>query len=547
MHRARVLTKEGSMSGWPRTRNALLGLASAGAVGAAALTMRSPDSTRSQPVTVMASGGAVDGNLDDVSRALATVAARVKPSVVFITSRVLVPLAAGSDIESFPSNLPPEIAPFFRNAPRRPDGVPGRSPRAEMMSAGSGFVVSSDGYILTNAHVIAGARQVTVRLLDRREFRAQVVGTDPATDVAVLKVEARGLTPLPFGNSDSLEVGELVLAVGNPLGESLTFSVTSGIVSAKGRVLDLPSQSSRSIQDFIQTDAAINAGNSGGPLVNTHGEMVGINAALASPTGSYAGYGFAVPANLARRVMQQLVSSGHVARAALGIAVHDASAEDASYVALSEIRGVLVEDMGDADGPARRAGLRAGDVIIAADGQRIDHVAQLQEATAFRTPGDVIALQVARKGGSRATVHVPLVPALEDSTANDRDDDTDGRNDDDEESGAARVGARVSSLLIRVASVDADVRRVLALPPDVRGVVVLTVSPMGPAADRLAGLRDGPDVILSVEDKPVQSTAGLRDALDAVRPGEVVTLLVYNAISRTRRVERVRTATSATD
>jgi serine protease Do len=534
------------MAGWRRARYATGAVTFAGVISAAALVARSPETATSHPSTPGPSAVIVDRGLDEVSRALAMVAARVKPSVVYITSKEVEPVGTESGLEELPPGVPPELAPLFRDLPRRPDRMPRRVPRAEMVSSGSGFVVSPDGYILTNAHVVARARRVTVRLLDRREFSARVVGSDPTTDVAVLKIDASGLTPLPFGDSDSLQVGELVVAVGNPLGESLTFSVTSGIVSAKGRALALPNESTRSIQDFIQTDAAINPGNSGGPLVNTHGEMVGINAALASPTGSYAGYGFAVPANLAHRVMQQIVSRGRVVRAVLGISVRDASAEDAAYVALPEIRGVLVEEVGSPDSPARRAGLRSGDIIVGVDTQRIDYVAQLQEATAFRAPGDTAALQIARKGGSRVTVRVPLERAHEDSAA-DSAGVADGRDDDDLGNGnVGRRGALVSPLGIRVAPVDDDAARLLELPPESRGVVVLSVSPWGPAADRLAGLGDGPDVILSVEDTPVRSAATLRAALGAVHPGDIVTLGVYNAASRVRRVERVRTATGAT-
>ena len=194
----------------------------------------------------------------------------------------------------------------------------GQQPEIEQGS-GSGFVVSSDGYILTNNHVVEGAEQVTVRLLDRREFKAKVIGTDPNTDVAVLKIDAKGLPPVALGNSDDARVGEWVLAIGNPLGEGLTFTVTSGIVSAKGRALNgLPGRGQGSIQDFIQTDAAINPGNSGGPLVSVRGEVIGINSAIASETGFYSGYGFAIPINLARTVMNQLIETGSVHRAALG-------------------------------------------------------------------------------------------------------------------------------------------------------------------------------------------------------------------------------------
>jgi serine protease Do len=305
--------------------------------------------------------------LQSLSDAFATVAERVRPSVVYITARQARTLAQRSQ-RSAPSiqGLPPELRRFFE-MPGMPDGgAPPRSGRA----AGSGFVVSADGYVLTNAHVVDSSTQVTVRLLDRREFPARIVGTDPTTDVAVLKIEATGLTPGALGDSDKARVGEWVLAIGNPLGESLTFTVTQGIISAKGRSLALPNRSQSSIQDFIQTDAAINPGNSGGPLINVRGEVIGINGAIASPTGYSAGYGFAVPINLARAVMSQIRTNGRVERAGLGVLVRDATTDDAAYVGLSDNRGVLLQDFASFDSPARRAGLQPGDVIISVDKRR---------------------------------------------------------------------------------------------------------------------------------------------------------------------------------
>ena len=241
--------------------------------------------------------------LEELSDAFADVAARVKPSVVYIIAKHSAEVVTQRQHGSVPPQMiPPEMAPFFRGpggGGLGPDGP--ESPDMQgAVASGSGFIVSPDGYILTNNHVVEGASTVTVRLLDRREFKARVVGSDPATDVAVLKINASGLNAAPLANSDSTRVGEWVLAVGNPLGENLTFTVTQGIVSAKGRTaLNLPGSSGRSIQDFIQTDAAINPGNSGGPLVNVRGQVIGINAAIASPTGFNTGYGFAVPINLA--------------------------------------------------------------------------------------------------------------------------------------------------------------------------------------------------------------------------------------------------------
>ena len=473
--------------------------------------------------------------LQSLSDAFATVAARVRPSVVYITAKQPPRAVAqrGRASPQFPG-LPPEMQRYFE-MPGIPDG-PG-TPRGETAS-GSGFIVSKDGYVLTNNHVVDSATQVTVRLLDRREFPARVVGTDPTTDVAVLKIEATGLTPAPFGDSDASRVGEWVLAVGNPLGENLTFTVTQGIISAKGRALNLPNRSQSSIQDFIQTDAAINPGNSGGPLVNVRGEVIGINSAIASPTGVSAGYGFAVPINLARAVMEQIRTNGHVERAALGVLVRDASTEDAAYVGMPENRGVLVQDFPSADSPAKLAGLKTGDVIISVAGHNVDYVAQLQEAIAFRKPGETVEVEVARKGGVRSTVRIPLqrVPSTRTATRETRAPST--RED-------RAVSPMISSLGITVAEADADAVRDLKLPPDVHGVIVTDIAESSPVAGRLATPQfGGPDVILSVEDTPVTTPDALRAALRTVKAGEIVTLRIYNVPGKSRRIERVRVAGS---
>jgi serine protease Do len=479
--------------------------------------------------------------LADLSDAFATIAAQVKPSVVYITARQAAEPVAnrqrtqrGQRGQQAPDldQIPPEFRQFFKNMPGMGDDTPDAPrPRGGGIASGSGFIVSTDGYILTNNHVVDGASEVRVRLLDRREFKAKVIGRDPNTDVAVLKINANNLTAAPLGDSDASRVGEWVLAVGNPLGENLTFTVTQGIISAKGRSLQLPGQSQQSIQDFIQTDAAINPGNSGGPLVNVRGEVIGINSAIESPTGYNAGYGFAVPISIARSVMNQIIRNGRVERAALGVQVRDASPDDAAYAGLKETRGILVEDFGDNTSPAAKAGIQAGDVIVSVEGKRVDYVAQLQEAIAFRKPGDVVAVQVARKGGQLVTVRVPL-QRVDGAAAKDEHAAT---SSDDAK------GLALKTLGAHVAPLDAKTAAQLKLPSDVKGVLVMGVDDGSAAANHLAAPDEGgPDIIMSVEGTTVATPEELRAALAKAKTGEIVSLRVYNAQAKSKRIERIR-------
>ena len=300
---------------------------------------------------------------------------------------------------------------------RRLRDILGGPPEAQQADAippeiagGSGFLVSADGYILTNHHVIEGAARITVALADKRIFQAEVVGSDPLTDVAVIRIPATNLPAVPLGDSDSTRVGEWVLAIGNPGFDGaspLDFTVTGGIISAKGRGLEVlaieepePTQEGLEkliIEDFIQTDAVINPGNSGGPLVNLQGAVIGVNTAIASTTGSYQGYGFAIPSNLVRRVMRDLVQYGFMRRALLGVSIVDVTADDAEAYGLPRIAGVLVEDFNPGS-VAERAGLRRHDVITAVDGRAVDRVGQLQQLVAQHDPGDTVLLAVHRYG-----------------------------------------------------------------------------------------------------------------------------------------------------
>jgi serine protease Do len=475
---------------------------------------------------------AASRTLVELSEAFSAVAEHIRPSVVYVKSE------RKERVAQMP-RLPKGFEPFF-NFPTPQQ----RGPIIERGS-GSGFVVSSDGYILTNNHVVDGAQKVTVDLLDRRSFPATVVGTDPTTDVAVIKIDAKGLTPASLGSSAETKVGEWVLAVGNPLGDNLTFTVTSGIVSAKGRGrLSLPGYTNRNIQDFIQTDAAINPGNSGGPLVNVRGEVIGINSAIASETGYNQGYGFAIPIDLARQVMEQLISHGKVERAALGVLVQDASGTDARYVGLPDIRGVKIEDFASEDSPARKAGLELGDIIVSIDGQPVEYTAQLQQVVGFRHPGETVKVEVARKGGVRKTLNVRLTSAstgAEVAPAGNKDQPDDSENGAKDEP----AGAAIRPLGVTVTPLTSAVAGQLEMPASIHGLVVQKVDPDGPAAEDLnsAEGNGAPDVILSVEGQPIRTTAELRDALKHPGPGGIVTLVVYNAQlpqGAKRRVVRVQ-------
>jgi len=270
------------------------------------------------------------------------------------------------------------------------------SPRSQQMpirqGAGSGVIISPDGYIVTNNHVIDDADEITVVLNDKREFKAKLIGADPSTDVALIKIDASGLLTLKFSNSDNLKLGEWVLAVGNPF--NLTSTVTAGIVSAKSRNIGINPDQMR-IESFIQTDAAVNPGNSGGALVNTHGELVGINTAIASQTGSYSGYSFAIPSNIVQKVVGDLKEYGDVQRALLNVNISDVNADIAKKYNLDKIEGVFVGKV-IAGGAAEIAGIKDNDIIISVDHVNVNSTSELQEQIGKHRPGDVVLIEVKR-------------------------------------------------------------------------------------------------------------------------------------------------------
>jgi serine protease Do len=379
------------------------------------------------------------------------------------------------------------------------------------ISGGSGFIVSSNGYILTNFHVIEGADRITVSLADKRSFVAQVIGVDPSTDVAVIRIEAENLPAVSLGNSDSARVGEWVLAIGNPGfddASTLDFTVTSGIISAKGRPLRILGNSDEAgpqyaIEDFIQTDAVINPGNSGGPLVDIKGRVIGINTAIATTTGYNQGYGFAIPMNLAQRVMSDLIAHGYVRRALLRVSIREVAAEDAEIYRLPRIAGVVVEDYEDRS-PAHAAGLNRNDVIIAVDGTNVESVSQLQRIIALHQPGETVTLSVIRYG-VRRSVRVRLAEAVNRTLAQ-----------------PGPPAPVPGGLGIEVKDLDKTLAQQLGY--ERAGGVIVSVVTRGSAADRkLVG--EG-DRLLAINDQKVANAREARRLLHGFASGKVVSLLI---------------------
>ncbi len=331
-----------------------------------------------QDVTQQVSYRSPAGTAEMASLDFSDVAEKVTPAVVHIKSKVMAEPQGQQ-------GLPFMFREFFGDRDMRPSPSEG---------SGSGVIVSADGYIVTNNHVIDKATEIEVVLNDKRTYKAEVVGTDPTTDIAVIKIKDKGLPTLGFGNSDEVRVGQWVLAVGNPF--NLASTVTAGIVSAKGRSINILREN-YAIESFIQTDAAVNPGNSGGALVDTKGLLVGINTAIASPTGSYSGYSFAVPANIVEKVVDDLMKFGKVQRAYLGIFISNLDAAKAGKLKLPISEGVHIDSLMN-DGSAFMAGMKKGDVIAKVDGRKVRSVADLQENIGRKRPGESVSVAYFRNG-----------------------------------------------------------------------------------------------------------------------------------------------------
>ncbi|MGO1068334.1 DegQ family serine endoprotease [Lysobacter sp. CA199] len=445
---------------------------------------------------------------------------RVGPAVVNISAEVT------PKRERTARNAPQldedQIPEFFRRF-FGPDGVPGgpggqgpRQPRGGARSIGSGFLISQDGYVLTNHHVVDGADTVTVKLTDRREFKAKVIGSDEQSDVALLKIDAKALPFLRTANASLTKAGQWVVAIGSPFG--LDHSVTAGIVSAVGR--SNPYAPDQRYVPFIQTDVAINQGNSGGPLLNTSGEVVGINSQIFSNSGGYMGVSFAIPIDVAMNSAEQLRSKGKVSRGQLGVVVQQLTSEGARSLGLPDSNGALISQVLDG-GPASKAGIVPGDVIRSVNGTAVHESSDLPPLIGNMAPGSKVKLGVFRDGKT-----VELNVAINELNADSVAGLSDG-GDSDRGGDSAGPTAKGNTLGIVAQDVDPAARQRLGLKPG-EGVVVR--DPGAAAGD--AGVRSG-DVILSVGRTPVGSAAALNRALAGAQSGQTVMLLVRRGAQTT--------------
>ena len=520
-----------STQGAPRRpfRTAVIALSSA-AIGALAVGMAPVEAQNPPPMTAPA---ATQNVALPATSGYADVVAKVMPAVVSVTTKGHIGNAMVSGQREFQGN-PEEFRRFFeefqgpggemfkrfmeRFGNGQPfEGMPFGGPRGEMpmAGAGTGFIFQDDGHIATNYHVVANADEITVTLADGREFPAAVVGTDQDTDLAVLKIDAGA--PLPyvkFGDSDALRVGDPVIAIGNPFG--LGETVTAGIVSAEHRAIG-----AGRYDDFLQIDAAINHGNSGGPTFNRDGQVVGINTAIHSPTGNNVGIGFAIPSNQAKAIIDQLSEHGKVERGWLGVHIQALDEDLAKNLGLDEDKGALVAEV-TPDSPAASAGFKQGDVILSYQGKQIDELRDLTRAVA-NTKAGTDADVVVWRDGSKQTLQVQIaqMPGEEQMAA------LTGQQPQSEESNTPKLG-------LMLAQLTPEARQQFDLPGDVKGVIVTDVQPGSPAAEK--GLQPG-DVIVEANRKQVSDPKAVADAVrEAAERGDHSVLLLVQRDGQDRFV-----------
>ncbi len=440
-----------------------------------------------------------------LDHAMETVAARVTPAVVNITvtSKTSGEASGLSGPGENGNQLPPELRQFEKQFGFS-FGQPNQQPQSQIEHGqGSGVIISPDGYIVTNNHVVEGAVDIVVTTTDRRIFHAKLVGADPLTDLAVVKINASNLPSVSLGDSTKLRPGETVLAFGNPLG--FRFTVTRGIVSALNRP-NTVSADRRSPGRFIQTDAAINPGNSGGPLVNAHGEVIGINTFLVSETGGFSGMGFAIPSQIVQPTVESLIKYGKVSHGFIGIGISDVTPDEAQFFHVNNASGAVVTQVAP-DSPGAKAGLKVGDIITKVNGKSVSDAGELQVEVGESKPGTTLHLEALRDGKS-----VDLPVTLQSMNK------SEGSESADASHGRPRWG-------LGLADLTPDVRQQIQAGDSVHGAVVEQVTPGSPADN--AGLQNG-EVITEVNRQPMHSAADVQKALSEVPKGQDALVLVWS-------------------
>lgn len=427
--------------------------------------------------------------LTKANKAMAEVVSAVKPAVVNISST--------KTVKSRRMQSPLFNDPFFRRF-FGDDFMPERPREHKQANLGSGVIVDKDGYIITNNHVIKDTDEIKVKLSDKREFKGKVISTDPKTDIAIIKIDSNNLPVLKMGDSDKLKVGETVLAIGNPYG--LNQTVTSGIVSATGRA----NVGIADYEDFIQTDAPINPGNSGGALVNVRGELVGVNTAIFSTSGGYQGIGFAIPSNMAKVVMENLIKGGKVVRGWLGVSIQPVTAELAKQFSLKDEKGALVGDVID-DSPAEKAGVKRGDVVVEFDGKEVADPAVFRNMVATTAPGKEVAIKVLREGKT-----VNLKALIAELPADMQ---------------KASSGGGFDNILkgVQVRNIEQDARKKLDIPKRVTGVIISDIADGSPSE----GMLTKGDIIIEINKKKINNSKEYEAIVSKIGADQSVLLLIY--------------------
>lgn len=423
------------------------------------------------------------------NKAIAEVAAMVKPSIVNISSTKTIRTQG----VPFPFFDEPFFKRFFGDEFRFFD----RPREFKKSGLGSGVIVDKDGYILTNNHVIKDADEIKVKLSDQREFKGKIVGTDPKTDLAVIKIDSNNLPAIKLGDSDELKVGETVLAIGNPFG--LSHTVTMGIVSAKGRA----NVGIADYEDFIQTDAAINPGNSGGALVNIKGELVGINTAIFSTSGGYQGIGFAIPSNMAKVVMESLIEKGKVVRGWLGVYIQPITSELAEQFKLKDTEGAIVSDVIE-DSPGAKAGIERGDVIVEYNGNKVKDVTMLRNMVANTFPNTEVSIKIIRNGESK-TLRVKIAELPQEETL--------------------KLSKSFENKFkgVYVQNLTPDIKKNLDIPKRISGVLVTDVEEDSPAE----GILMKNDVIIEIDKKPVNNIKDFETIVSKIKKEQNILILIF--------------------